>query len=344
MNRSVPQPARPAAGARALPRLASATPLVLAVATLAGGLLLAGCGKKEEKGATQVAAKVNGDEITVHQLNFVLKQQRVPADGPQADQVRRQILERMVEQQVAVQRAEKEKLDRDPEVMQALEAMRRDVITRFYIERVAEKAAKPTADEVRAWYDGKPAQYAQRRTWVIQKVDANVPADRRAEVVEKVQAAPSAAAVTEWLKSQDIKFNVSTANPPSEALGPLLDKVAALKDGQTVAVPQAFGVTVITLQSSSPAPIPFEQARGQIEQQLWNERKREAVMAEVKSLRQDAKVEYVGAFAASAPAAPSPAIRPASMPAAPVAIPSASSPAASGAIDPATLQKGLGIK
>jgi EpsD family peptidyl-prolyl cis-trans isomerase len=323
------------AGLRTLPRAVTLAVVVMAAST---ALLVAGCGKKEAK-ATQVIAKVNSDEITGTQLEYVLQQQRVPANGPQAEQVRRQILDRMVDQQLVVQRAEKEKLDRDPRVMQALDATRRDVLTRFYIEQLADKTPKPTPAEVKAWYDSKPAQYADRKNYVIQKVDATVPADKRDEIVTKMQAATSPAAVTDALKAQGIKFNVSSTNQPSETLGPLLEKVSAMKEGQSMAVPQAFGVTVLTLQSVTTAAVTLEQAKGQIEQQMWNERKRDAVKKELAGLKEGAKIEYLGAFAASAPGAS----KPSAAPSAPVAPAPAASAAASG-MDAATVQKGLGIK
>ena len=49
---------------------------VLAVTLAVATTLLVGCGDKKEKTATQTAAKVNKEEITVHQINFVLAQQR----------------------------------------------------------------------------------------------------------------------------------------------------------------------------------------------------------------------------------------------------------------------------
>ena len=326
-----------------------ASTLALVAALAASALLVAGCGKKEEK-ATQVAAKVNGDEITVHQLNFVLQRQRIPAAGPQGDAIRRQILDRLVDEQLVVQKAEKEKLDRDPRVMQALDAARRQILTQAYVEQLADKTPRPTEAELKAYYDGKPDQFAARKVYVIQKVDVTVPAERRQAVATQLQSLASAAAVTDWLKSQNLPYNVSTTNNPSDQLGPMRAQIEGMKEGQSIARPTAQGVAALTVQSVKEDPATFEQVKPRLEQQLWNERKRDAVMNELKTLKDGAKIEYVGAFAASAPALPPgvvsvPAPSPASAAApAPAPAPSPSGPASAAGIDPATLQKGLGIK
>ncbi|MDP3222180.1 MAG: SurA N-terminal domain-containing protein, partial [Rubrivivax sp.] len=93
------------------------------LAALATAVLLVGCGEKKEKAASQTAAKVNKDEITVHQINFVLQQQR-NLRPEQTDAASRQILERLVDQQLALQKADEQKVDRDPRVVQQLEAAR----------------------------------------------------------------------------------------------------------------------------------------------------------------------------------------------------------------------------
>jgi EpsD family peptidyl-prolyl cis-trans isomerase len=340
----VTQPVAPT-GLRASSR---ALQIALVAMAASGTLLVAGCGPKKSAESTQVAAKVNGDEITVSQVDGLLQQQHMPPGSPQAQAMRKQALDRLIDQQIAVQRAEKAKLDRDPKVMLAIEAARRDVLTRAYVESIADQVAKPSAAEVKAYYDSKPAQYADRKIYVLQKVDANVPPEQRAAAVEKLQATKSATEVTDWLTAQKIKFNTSTTNQPSESLGANLDKIAALKDGQSIALAQSYGVTVVTLQSTQPAPVELEKARPQIEQQMLNERKREAVMKQVKDIRVDAKIEYEGAFAASAPMAmpmpPMPAPAPAAVPASSVAPAASGATAASAAMDPATLKKGLGIK
>ena len=65
--------------------------------------LLAGCGdKKKDKNATQIAAKVNKEEISIHQINFVLQQQR-GLKPEQSEAASKQILERLIDQELAMQ-------------------------------------------------------------------------------------------------------------------------------------------------------------------------------------------------------------------------------------------------
>ena len=76
------------------------------IALAIGTVLATGCGKSDEKkAATQVAAKVNGDEISVHQINNVLTRATgITADN--APQAKREILDKLIDQQLAVQQAE----------------------------------------------------------------------------------------------------------------------------------------------------------------------------------------------------------------------------------------------
>jgi EpsD family peptidyl-prolyl cis-trans isomerase len=144
--------------------------------------LLAGCGgKREPSGASQTAAKVNKDEVTVHQINHVLQQQR-NLRTEQAEVAGKQILERLIDQQLALQRADDMKLDRDPRVVQQLEAARRDIIARAYMEKVGEAAVKPTPEEVQKYYQDKPALFSERRIYNIHEVAIEAGADKVPEL------------------------------------------------------------------------------------------------------------------------------------------------------------------
>ncbi|GAB4114513.1 MAG: hypothetical protein Fur0014_17120 [Rubrivivax sp.] len=109
--------------------------MALLTVVTAGALMLAACGDRKDKAASQTAAKVNKEEITVHQINFVLQQQR-GLKPEQAEAAGRQVLERLIDQELAVQKADELKLDRDPRVVQQLEAVRREVLARAYAEKV----------------------------------------------------------------------------------------------------------------------------------------------------------------------------------------------------------------
>ena len=112
----------------------SATLLATAIA-----LTLVACGDKEgKKVATQVAAKVGSEEISVHQINQVLSRTNTGGASPEAVQAMgKEVLEKLIDQQLAVDQATENKLHRSPEVVAQIEAARRDILARAYIQQVS---------------------------------------------------------------------------------------------------------------------------------------------------------------------------------------------------------------
>ena len=275
---------------------------VVAVATSA--VLLAGCGDKKDKAASQTAAKVNKDEITVHQINFVLQQQR-GLRPDQADAASKQILERLIDQQLALQKGDDLKVDRDPRVVQQLEAARREILARAYLEKVGENAPKPSPEEIKKYYDEKPALFRERRVYSIQELAIEARPDQVADLRDRLGASKNFNEFVEYLKTKDIRFNGNQAVRAAEQL-PLnsLDAFANMKDGQAMVVPAATGLQVVFLAGSRSQPVNEEQAKPAIEQFLLNERKRKLVEDDLKAMRSAAKIEYVGKFAEGAASAP----------------------------------------
>jgi EpsD family peptidyl-prolyl cis-trans isomerase len=303
----------------------------LALALVATAVLLSACGEKKDAAASQTAAKVNKDEVTVHQINFVLQQQR-NLRPEQAEAASKQVLERLIDQQLALQKAEETKVDRDPRVMQQLEAARREVIARAYLEKVGEAAPKPTPEEIKKYYDEKPALFSQRRIYQIQEIGIEAPADRLPELRAKLAAAKNINEFVEYLKASGLRFSGNQAVRAAEQL-PLnsLEALAKMQDGQAMVVPTPTGAQVVVLAGSRMQPVTEEQARPAIEQFLVNERRRKLVEDDLKAMRTAAKIEYVGKFAEGAPAAGG------------AAAPAAPAPA-SGALSSTDITKGLGLK
>ncbi len=277
--------------------------LVLATACLALVLGACGGGDKKDKPASQVAAKVNKEEISVHQINFVLQQQR-GLKPEQADAASRQVLERLIDQELALQKAQELKIDRDPRVMQQIEAAKREIVARAYIEKTGEAAPKPSAEDISKYYAEKPGLFKDRRIYSIQEIAIETKPDQIDTLRAKLQAAKSVNEFVEYLKANNIRFAGNQAVRPAEQL-PLnmLDTFAKMKDGQAMLVPSANGAQVIVLAGSKSEPVDEARAKPAIEQFLLNDAKRKLIESDVKGLRAAAKVEYVGKFAEGAAAA-----------------------------------------
>ena len=277
----------------------------VALAALAA-VLVSGCGQKKDVGppdasGNEVVAKVNGDALTAGQLTIALQKQR--GMRPDAgDTASKQVLDQLIDEEIVAQKAVAAKLDKDPLVVRQLEAARRDILARRFVEAAAETAGKPGEDAVKKFYDSRPTLFAQRKVYTLQRLDIQAPDERRTEIDAHVQSLKTSAELTDWLKSQNLRFAVKPEQDASEQLPPaLLEKLATLKDGESLVVPSQTGVSALTLVAGASAPKSLADARPAIEQYLGSQGRREVIMNLQKTIRDGAKVEYQGRFAALAP-------------------------------------------
>jgi EpsD family peptidyl-prolyl cis-trans isomerase len=290
--------------------------LTLAAVSLAI-LSLPACGKKDEASgaATQVAAKVGSEEISVHQINQVLSRSNTNGASPQdVQRLSREVLEKLIDQQLLVDQATEAKLNRSPEVVAQIESAKREILARAYVQQVTAGVTKPTPDEVKKYFAEHPALFSERRIFNVQEIIVPV-APGLLDVLKGFAASnKSAEEVAAFLKSKDIKFNGGAATRPAEQVPlELLGKLQPLKDGQCIVLEAPRAITYVRVASSQSAPIGAEAAAPNIEKFLANQRASDAVTASLKQLRGAAKISYMGEFAkpleaaADAPAAPAPA-------------------------------------
>lgn len=299
--------------------------------------LLSACGDGEKQAAaTQVVAKVNGSELTVHQVNHVLDQS--PELASQGAAGSGQVLERLIDQQLAVDQAMADKLDRDPNVMADLEAARRDVLARDYLQRVTAKITAPTEEDARNYFESKPALFAQRQIFNLDELQLTLSQSQEAQLHELLKSAHGPEAVIRWASDQKIRFAASQAIRPAETLPMnLLDAVSVIQDGQGVVTSDGKGVRVIFVMARSTSPVTFDMAKPAILQALANQRRHDMVQAEIQRLRGRAKIEYMGVFSSKGTAVLS-STPPPSAPA------EASARASNAALDQDSLKRGLGIR
>lgn len=263
-------------------------------------LMLVGCGAKKDDASTQIAAKVNKEEISIHQINYLLQRQS-GLKPDQLDAVSRTTLDALIDQELAMQAATDLRIDRDPGVLMAIEAARRDIIARAYADRLSEGVRAPSPDEVKQYYRSHPALFSQRRLYTV--VDAAVEAKQaQADSIRAaVLAARNPAEVATVLRNAKLRFGTRQATIGAEEL-PMeaVDSMSELREGQSHLIPGPTGLRILTIVSAQQAPVGEEEARPMIERFLMLERKRQLVAAQIKSLRSVARIEYRGKFAQTA--------------------------------------------
>ena len=274
-------------------------------ASLLALALTTGCGKKEDaKVATQVAARVNSDEITVHQINYVLA--RNPNITPEvAAQAKREILNRLIDQHLARQKAIENKLDRSPNVMQAVEAAKSEILARAYLEHIAAAIPKTAPWETQKYYREHPELFAQRRLFNLEELAFVAKGDAAAGLREQLSKARSLQEIADWLQSRGVKVVVNRGVRAAEQIPlEILPKVQAMKEGQI----QLFEAgserfQVIRVVAYKAEPVDEATAAPRIQQFLLNRRSSEVIAREMKQIKEQAKIEYVGEFAGGAAAA-----------------------------------------
>jgi EpsD family peptidyl-prolyl cis-trans isomerase len=280
-------------------------------------LSVTGCGDKqssEEKGGTQVAAKVNGTELTVHQVNFAL--QRIPnltKDNSKAASL--QVIRTLVDQEVLVQQAVADKLDRDPVVVQAMEAAKNQILAQVFMDRKLGTPVPPTDKEVSDYYAAHPEFFAQRKLFKLQEIAIKASKDKLDGIRAKLTASKTINEFGEWLKAQGYDVKVAQGIKGPEQVPPqILPKLESMPDGQAMLVNTPDGLLVLILAGTQAQPLTEAQAKPAIVNFLQNQKRQTEAKQILDALKAKAKIEYVGEFADAAkapaetpPAAPAPA-------------------------------------
>jgi EpsD family peptidyl-prolyl cis-trans isomerase len=312
--------------------------------------LVVGCGDKkegaatDEKGATQVAAKVDGTELTVHQVNYAL--QRIPnLDKEQTKAASLQVVRNIVNQEVMAQKALSDKMDRDPMVVQALDAARRQILAEAYMSKKLGAPAEPTDAEVTDYFNLHPELFAKRKIYRLQEISIKAPKDKHDAIRNQLGASKTMNDFAEWLKAENLPIKAAQGVKPAEQLPlEMLSQLAKMPDGQAMVVNQPDGLLVVVLADSQTQPVTLEQVKPAISGLLKKQAQQKAAKAELDALKAAAKIEYLGEFVDAGKEEAAPAAAPA--PAAPAtdAAPAADAAPTADA-DAAAISKGMsGLK
>ena len=285
--------------------------MLCGVLMLATAVVLSACGSKEKKGG-QALVKVNGEEITVLQINEELKSAAVQPE--QQEEATKQLLESLIDRQLVLGEAMRNKIDRTPDVMQAIERSKAQIIVQAYLQSVASKVTKPLKAEIDDYYQQHPEYFASRKEFDLRQLFiANK--NYSDELKSFIDSAKTLDEIAAWMDKHGVPYvrgqaTRSTSNLPKQAVAQLV----ALPTGQLFIVSEGDNRVLNVLVATKESPVSATNAAPQIEQFLINKMTKEAAEEEIKHLRSLAKIEYLNAPAPAVTqavaAAPNKAVEP----------------------------------
>ncbi|EJN08103.1 EpsD family peptidyl-prolyl cis-trans isomerase [Herbaspirillum sp. YR522] len=263
---------------------------------VAGVLLaLAGCGEKA-KDSSQSLARINGSEITIHQLNAEVK---TSPNLPMPT-----LLEALINRQLLVDAAKKAKLDEDPAVLAELQKARDTVLAQAYVASRAGTVTPPTDQEVAQFYKDSPDSFAQRRQYEFNELIIE-PAAMTPEIEKFMTGKKGIDEVANFLNTQRVPFRRETVNRFSSELPQVMaTSLRTMEIGTLFVVKEASQTLLVSLADSKSIPLSVNAAAPQIRQLLASQKYTERVNAQITPLRTAAKIEYLPRGEAILKAAP----------------------------------------
>ncbi|HET7198943.1 MAG TPA: peptidyl-prolyl cis-trans isomerase, partial [Burkholderiales bacterium] len=171
-----------------------------------------------------------------------------------------------------------------------------------YVDRLAARAAGEVSRErVHAFYAENPALFAERRVYRLRELVVSAPAELLDVLRAEAGRAQSLDEVAAWLRARDARFSsVSLAQAAEELPLAWLPRLARMKPGEIAVFARPGyagapgGASVIRLDEAEDAPLAEAQAAPLIERFLAGRRRLDVAAAEVRRLREAARIEYVG--------------------------------------------------
>lgn len=260
------------------------------------------CGNKEKR-AGQSLVSVDGEEITSHQVNEELQGKNVPA--AQQTAASKQVLEGLIDKQLVLAKAAKDKLDRDPRVVQAIERARTQIITQAYMQKAVANVPKPTKPDIEAYFKAQPQFFSERKQFDMKQL-VLASKDYDAKTKAAVDAAKSLDEVATWLDSNTIKYaRGNLVRTSSDLPVEMSSKMIAMPRTQLFLITEGDRTMLLQLADIKDAPVTLETASPQIEAFLFQKKQKEAADEAVKKLRGLAKIQYLNGADPKASAAAS---------------------------------------
>lgn len=259
------------------------------------GLALSGCLDQTEEQPGQSLATVNGSSITQTQYAEVLRQ--IPPSGLQSDE-RKAIAAKMIDQELAIQKAVELKLDRTPKVLMQLEQARREILAGAYAEHLANTLPAPRAVDVSNYYRAHPELFNERKIYQLHELVLPLVLRENPDFVTLLREKSDLTKLFDWLNQADHSFSSSTYIRAAENLPTqVLPKLSRAAPGDLVVFETPSAILLYAVISMQTAPLEWEKAEPKVIDHLHRQQAKALLTEQLNSVRKASEIRLFGEFA-----------------------------------------------
>ena len=265
------------------------------VAALAALPLLAACdGQKTATG--QVIAVVNGEEVTVGELNLEARERGIA--NPNDKAVRDGLVREIISRKLLAQAAAKRGLDRSPEHILSVERAGELLLANKEVAALNGANEAVTQADEEAFAKARPLAFDARMAFMVDQIVFPRPQDP--QVVRSLAAAQSLDAIITILQQAGIQMQRSNAMWDSGRMpATAAEQLRSLRAGEPFVIlsgdPSVAGVVL----GRRPNRLPEQQRRALAREGIANERNQKALESWLAQAFASAKIQYQQGFAPS---------------------------------------------
>ena len=254
-------------------------------------ILLAGCGSNAS--SQDIAT---GEDFHLPRAEFahILSQlQSIPDRN--APGAQKEVLNRLIDEKLLANAAIKDGLDRQNDTVLQIEAARRSALARAYLMKAAQAVPLPNDAEIARYYESHPASFSNRVMVSFEQTrfsgDAKTISKYRDALAQDDTVLPAliGRAEADKIVAASSRLDKSSDQLPAATAS----RLSTAKVGDSFLNASADMVELIKIGALNPAPLSFDQAKPLIRDLIVNQRKDEVAKAEVKRLREQAKIRIL---------------------------------------------------
>lgn len=267
-------------------------------------LVLSSCGS-DSAPSGQVAATVDGEEITVTEVNSELG--GAEADNPdQQQELANRALDAIVSRTIVANQAIERGLDQTPEGAMALEKARQLALVELLQSDLRSEVPRPSDTEAEQFVTENPALFRNRKISVVEQLA--VP-QITTELVRQMEPIDTLSGIRELLDSNGVEYRSSVGTVDMLTLNPeMAQQISGMGVGEVYVLPQGRGVRVNAIRSSEPYPVADDEAVELAREMLMRQRVSSQLSQTLQQMVEQGRenVDYADAFSRPQNAAPTP--------------------------------------